>query len=214
MTEYTYYKLYNKKGDCDEVYIGKTKDMEKRKYFHTKSCERFEALQPVHLFITNNGGIENWEMEVIKVVECEEHLESLKHERDILNEYKNEGEKLLNKNEPFLTPEEKKEKKIMYSLNHYYNYKMKNKKDQKKYREKNKDILREKKKEYYTNNKEKMREQRKTAPKVYCECCQVYISRCSVKGHLKSAKHYYSSECRIEGDDFKVVDVKKEMTAK
>lgn len=197
-TEYTYYKLYNKTGDCDEVYIGKTKDIEKRKYFHKKSCERFEALQPVHLFISANGGIENWEMEVIKKVECDEYLESLKHERDILNEYKNEGEKLLNKNEPFLTPEEKKEKNLLYALNSYYNYKQKNKEDQRKYREKNKELLKEKKKKYYMENKAKISEKRKQSPKVYCECCKVYINKTSVKSHLKSSKHYFSSECRID----------------
>ena len=32
-TEYTYYKLYNKNGDCDEIYIGKTKDMKAKKIF-------------------------------------------------------------------------------------------------------------------------------------------------------------------------------------
>jgi len=210
-TEYTYYKLYNKNGDCDEIYIGKTKDMKQRKSFHIRSCEEFSKIQPVHLFIMANGGIENWDMEVIKKISCDDHLQSLKYEKDILNEFKNEGEKLLNANEPFLTVEEKKEKKIMYSLNHYYNYKMKNRNDQKKYREKNKDMLRKKNQEYTKKNKEKISEKRKNAPKVYCECCKIHLNRSSVKGHLKSAKHYFSSECRIDGDELKILNLKEEI---
>jgi len=198
MTEYTYYKLFNKKGDCDEIYVGRTHNIEQRKYLHTRSCEEFHKIQPVHLFILNNGGISDWDMEVIKKKYCKDEMESFKHEKDILNKLKNNGEKLLNKNEPFLTEEEKKEKKIMYSLNRYYEYKEKNKIDQKKYREKNKETLKVKKKEYYDKNKTKLNETRKNKPKLYCECCEIFIARTSVSNHLKTHKHFYNSECRIE----------------
>lgn len=199
-TEYTYYKLYNKNGDCDEVYIGKTKDFEKRKYYHKRSVEYFDSLQPVHLFILSNGGMDNWDMQVLDTKQCIDESESLKHEKNILNEARNSGEKVLNKNEPFLTPEESKEKSTLYSLRRYYEFRMKNRADQKIYREKNKEKLKEKRKEYYENNKEELKARRQKSPKVYCECCKISIAKSSVSRHLKSAKHYFSSECRIDDE--------------
>ena len=169
------YKLCCKDLNIKDVYVGSTTDFRKRKNAHKSSCNNPNSKKynsPVYQFIRENGGWDNWQMILIKKYsKCDSKLRCLKKERRYI-------EKLnatLNRNIPGRTIKEwrkdnpecvKQQKK-----RHYVKNKVEITKRRNVYREKNRDIINQKKKE-----------------KIKCEC-GLYSVRSSIARHRKSKKH-------------------------
>ena len=63
------YKISCKDKEITEFYIGSSVDFENRKLAHKKDSKNVNHSNyciPLYMFINVNGGIENWEYEVIK----------------------------------------------------------------------------------------------------------------------------------------------------
>ena len=63
------YKIVCRDKDITEFYIGSSVDFEKRKTVHKSDSNNLKCGNyccPLYMFINVNGGIENWDFEVIK----------------------------------------------------------------------------------------------------------------------------------------------------
>ena len=190
----------------DFVYVGHTKNLKNRKYFHKCGCINTPH-RVLYQTINENGGWENCEMTVI------EYLTSLKIDARIRENYWYETLKAnMNMIKPYLSNEErlnnmkeyyetnKKEiaekGKIYREENHemilerkkiyYNNHKEEDNKRSKEYRETHKQEMKEYKKEWYEANKEKLQE--KNNEKIKCECGIEYTRANKIR-HFKSKRH-------------------------
>lgn len=122
------YKIYCNNPDVEDIYVGSTVDLKKRLYQHKNSCKN--GLSPVHRFINENGGLENWCVEILEefCICNKKHL--LERERFWYDKLK----PTLNKHRPSISYDEL----IEYHVN---------------FREQNKDKKNEYNKEYYSKNK-------------------------------------------------------------
>lgn len=129
------YKLVHIDDLNDEnIYVGHTTNMIKRKNKHKSSCGNpndKEHNEYKYQFIRENGGWDQWEMILIEKYPCDNGDQARARERY----WKRELNATLNTQEPGRT--------------------------QKEWREDNKEIILEKKKEYYENNKDKIAEKDK-----------------------------------------------------
>jgi hypothetical protein len=138
------YKLCCKNPNITDIYVGSTTNFKSRKYqhkctIHHEANEGYETKKSK--FIRENGGIDNWDMILIKEFSCENKRQMLKIEREVIDELK----PTLNSNMPYRSDEEKA---IYFQIN--------KKIIEKKYREKNKEIILKKKKIYREKNKDKI----------------------------------------------------------
>ena len=164
------YKIYND----DMAYIGSTKNFKRRMDGHKSVCNNEKSKSYnlfIYQFIRQNGGWDNFKKDII--YECE--VKDKGEQRIVEQEWINKNECNLNKYKSYITYEEKKENK---------------KKWQKKYRDNNKQQLREKNKKYYEDNKEYKN------IKIICECGVEYIKRCKTQ-HERSNKHKKFIENKI-----------------
>ena len=124
---YLVYKIYCKNTSITDVYIGSTKDFNKRKIIHKSRCyneNKREYNMKLYTFIRNNGGFDNWEFEIIEE-NIQDKVQALVREKYYIEFFGSS----LNCITPFRTEEEIKEY---------------NKEHNKKYREKNKEKINEK----------------------------------------------------------------------
>ena len=102
-----FYKIVCKDLSISDWYVGHTTDFTKRKTKHKGKCSlegnRFYHLY-VYQFIRNNRGWDNFDMILIKTVECNNSLEARKIERELIEEPKAR----LNQRIPIISNEEKK----------------------------------------------------------------------------------------------------------
>ena len=104
------YGIYCKDKTVLEIYIGSTKDRNKREEYHKSDCnnENIENYnRKVYIFIRANGGWDNWIFEVIQEFPCENKIQLVEREQyhyDLLNP-------ALNMRRPYLSEEERKEKR-------------------------------------------------------------------------------------------------------
>lgn len=164
------YKLCCNDLNITDIYIGHTTDFKSRKAEHKYSCnnEKNKSYHSkVYQYIRNNGGWDNWTMIMIEEYNCNNKLEALKRERELIEVLKS----TLNFEIPSRTHKE--------------------------YREDNKDKIKEKYIIYYENNKDKLRSKyennkdiinEKRKEKYICECgnCLRISDR---ERHFKTKKH-------------------------
>jgi len=139
MVNYQNGKVYKIINENNEIiYIGSTAE-----YYLSSRYAKHYLKAPNHKIIL----IENYS--------CNSKEELCKREQEIIEEYNN----LLNKYKAYSSEEEKQEyqKKWYKNNNEYF----------KKYRENNKDIIKQKNKEYYEKNKDIIKQKNK----VKCEFC-------------------------------------------
>jgi len=136
-----------------ETFIGTTKDLKKREEFHANAVKNFYELQPLHLHVLNTGGWDNWVLTKVKTIN---QKDTQREEQDLMSEMKNCGIKVLNKNEPYLSQSEQKEKDIFWDHKKWLDDKEKRKISQLKYNEKNRVSNKEKQKERYEKNKDEI----------------------------------------------------------
>ena len=99
------YIIYN---DTD-IYIGSTKSFKDRKYHHKKCCNGKDKPQPIHNYINDNGGWDNWKIEKVYEGNFIDKYDLYKKEREICDI--NWNKKVHNKRRPFITEEERIQKK-------------------------------------------------------------------------------------------------------
>jgi hypothetical protein len=133
------YKLCCKNTEIVDIYIGHTTNFLKRKYAHKKKCMiNSIGKSYVHIFITENGGWENWDMIEIERIKCVDKIDACKQERKWVDELKPK----LNIYRPIRLENE--------GIEH-------SRKKCREYWEKNKEQIKERKHLYRINNLEKVR---------------------------------------------------------
>ena len=82
-----FYKIYCKDTNVTDLYVGRTTDLIRRKYVHKNTCKYDYTNTNCHLykFINENGGWDNWVMEVIEQIPCENALEVDSKEQNFIN---------------------------------------------------------------------------------------------------------------------------------
>ena len=177
---YLVYKIYCKDTSITDVYIGSTKNFNKRKMKHKSFCNNENSNNynfKLYVFIRENGGWDNWEFEVIEE-NIQDKVQALVREKYFIEFFSTS----LNCKRPFITEEENKEYHKEYN---------------KKYREKNKEKIKERDKEYYEQNKEKFKQQKKEYyeknkeyynEKITCDICGSIIRRNGIARHKKTKK--------------------------
>jgi hypothetical protein len=140
------YKLVCKNPEIKDIYVGSTTDYTKRKNQHKYDCnsEMNEHYNyKVYQFIRNNGGWDNWSMELIEYYPTDDKLKLLKREGEIIREL----QATLNIEFPGRNRKE-----------YYIDNKISIAEINKKYYENNKDAIRNYKKLYFETNKEHIAE--------------------------------------------------------
>ena len=82
-----FYKIYCMNQEITDKYIGHTTDFVKRKYSHKQSCNNHNNNCKLYNIIRENGGWNNWKMEIIAFHDCENHYEARKREQQYFEEY-------------------------------------------------------------------------------------------------------------------------------
>jgi hypothetical protein len=73
--------------EITDKYIGHTTDFVKRKYSHKQSCNNPNNNCKLYNIMRENGGWNNWKMEIIAFHDCENHYEARKREQQYFEEY-------------------------------------------------------------------------------------------------------------------------------
>ena len=200
----TIYKLCCVDTDIEEIYIGGTKNFNRRRSEHKSCCNnenRKEYNQYVYQFIRANGGFNNWRMIQLEVVNYETKRDLEAHERRWIELLKPK----LNKQIPTRTKKEWREdnkdkineRMQVYQQNnkekikdktkvYKQNNKEKIKQYHKVYQQNNKEHLAERCKQYRQDNKEKIAERRQL--KNLCDCGKTLTNRHIIR-HQKTKNH-------------------------
>ena len=85
-----FYKIYCKDTSVKDIYIGHTTNFVQRKYCHKQTCNTEKHANhnlKVYKCIRNNGGWNNWRMDIIGLHECHDHYEARKIEQNYFETY-------------------------------------------------------------------------------------------------------------------------------
>ena len=155
------YKICPKNKKLNHCYIGQTNNFTKRKSQHiiNTTCETDKKHYHLKHYeaIRNNGGWDEWEMIEIEKILCKTKLEARMREQELIEEYNAN----LNSVSAFITEDERKATKNAITEKYRENNKELLKEQCKQYKEEHKDIIAEQMKKYREENKEKLREQTK-----------------------------------------------------
>ena len=183
-----FYRLVCKDLEVSDFYIGHTTDFKSRKNKHRKNCKNpnnpnFNAY--LYRVIRENGDIENWDMVLIETLKCENRLEALKRERELIEQMK----PTLNQLRPYRTEEELIEHRIRQNERKRQDRKENPEKyreiDRVKYLNRRERVL-QRASEYYQENKDRINKHEKEH--ITCECGAV-ITRAGKSQHVKTKKH-------------------------
>ena len=166
-----FYKIVCKNIEINDAYIGHTTDFITRKNNHKRTCYKETDRHyniPLYQFIRENGGFDNFEMILIKTLNCENSLEARQKEREFIEELK----PTLNKVIPYISVEEAKERAKQwqienrehlkeYRTNYYEENQDRLQKQHQKYREEHKEEKKEYLKKYYEEHKDDLKEYHK-----------------------------------------------------
>ena len=67
------YKIYCKNPDIKDLYVGHTTNFVQRKHSHKQNCVNSNSVcydMKVYKTIRNNGGWDNWNMEIVNFFNC------------------------------------------------------------------------------------------------------------------------------------------------
>ena len=79
------YKITCKDPSINDVYVGHTTNFVQRKHAHKQCCKNDKASNykcKLYDVIRNNGGWENWNMEIINFFNCHDHYEARQKEQE------------------------------------------------------------------------------------------------------------------------------------
>ena len=169
----------------DNVYIGSTCNLIRRKHKHKSRCNNENDINynlKLYQYIRQNRGWNSWCMTKIIDYPCNSKSELNTMERSYIDDYKSK----LNCIIPMRTLKEwrddNKEKLVQYVKQYRNDNKDKIVEKQKQYHNDNKDKILENKKKYYDNNKDKILE------KVICDNCGCKISKNNLASHKRTQK--------------------------
>jgi hypothetical protein len=101
-----FYKISCKDDRISDVYIGHTTNFVQRKSGHKQCCNNSKSANyscKLYEFIRQNGGWNNWRMDIIEHHECKDHYEARKKEQELFILHK----ATLNSIEPMPKPKSK-----------------------------------------------------------------------------------------------------------
>ena len=193
MSDYSKSVIYmiKKKDDDDNenVYIGSTNNFTRRKHQHKSNCNNPNRKQhnlKVYQYIRDNGGWDEWIMDVILNYPCDSREELEEREDIIMCEIKS----VLNNNRAKRSIKEYRidnRDKLAEQMKQYYEVnKDKVLEQTKEYYENNCDKIKEYHKKWYKNNIDKIAEKR--SEKIKCDICGCEISKGNLLTHKKSLK--------------------------
>jgi hypothetical protein len=113
------YKIICKNTTIKDVYVGHTTNFIQRKYAHKQNCVNEKSTNykcKLYEVIRNNGGWNNWSMEIVGFFNCNDHYEAIKKE----HEYSELLHATLNSIEPMPKPKIKIEKDPPSEKKTYY----------------------------------------------------------------------------------------------
>ena len=164
MSNYYFYKISHK--DSENCYVGSTGNLIKRKSQHKKNCtyEKSKSYQyKLYKFIRENGGWDNFIMEELEQLVCENKEFRLNREKELFEIHKT----TLNTISPIRTPEETKKYKAEWARNKRENaseeWKEECKRKKNESRAKNADEINSKQRERYAKDEEYKKRQDATA---------------------------------------------------
>jgi len=79
------YKIVCKNANVNDMYIGHTTNFIQKKHAHKQTCNNIKSSGynlKLYKFIRENGGWSNWEMSIINIYNCTDHLEAKKKEQE------------------------------------------------------------------------------------------------------------------------------------
>ena len=180
------YILCCKDANVEEIYIGSTTNLIKRKHHHKSSCTNPNDSAYNHYkyqFIRDNGGWENWDIIALEEFACMSKMEQTKIERSYVEKLK----PALNAYVPAHY-----QSGDMFDRKEYNKcYNETNKDKRKEYQENNKAHKQQYDKEYQEANKDIIRERKKEYQKKYseCPCCKQLVNLNQRARHNKTQKH-------------------------
>lgn len=158
---FTMYKICPKNAELNYCYIGQTTDFENRKRQHMKNTITETDKKHYHLkhyqVIRENGGWSNWEIIKLEEFNGKTKLEARMREQELIKEHNAN----LNSVSAFVTEDERKATKQACTQKYREENKELLKEQTKKYKEEHKEIIAEQMKKYRAENKEKIREKTK-----------------------------------------------------
>jgi len=111
------YKINCKDKCIKDLYVGHTTNFVQRKKQHKMACNNLYNKCKLYETIRNNGGWENWNMEILNFFNCTDKCDARKKEQ----EYFISQNANLNSVEPFPNSKQKEEKKSIKYKNEYEN---------------------------------------------------------------------------------------------
>jgi len=112
------YKITCKDPDIKDVYVGHTTNFVQRKHAHKQSCTNMKSSNyscKLYEVIRNNGGWNNWTMEIVGFFNCKDHYEARIKEQ----EYFELLNATLNSIEPMPKPKQKPKQIMKLKMNKY-----------------------------------------------------------------------------------------------
>ena len=101
-----FYMIFCKDANVKDLYIGHTTNFVQRKHAHKQSCTNTKSTNytcKLYSVIRDNGGWDNWKMQIIAFHECENVMAAKKYEQTYFENY----EATLNSIEPMPQPKPK-----------------------------------------------------------------------------------------------------------
>jgi len=181
------YKISCKDETITDSYIGSTINIHERKIQHKFNCNNENSNSynfKLYKFIRENGGFDNWNIEIIDELEMVDTNEM----RDIERKYIEDKDNNATLNSEI--PNRKKNEYYNDNKEKYKKYYAKNSDNYKKYNklryEQKKEYFKEYHKQYQNENKETIRQRQNK--KINCNICNSLISRANIIRHQKSKK--------------------------
>lgn len=197
VNNYVMYKICPKNKELDLCYIGQTNNFVERKRHHIRntSCESDKKHYHLkhYVAIRNNGGWDEWEMVEIEKLVGKTRLESRMREQELIEECNAN----LNSVSAFVTEDARKATKKAITEKYRENNKELLKEQTKQYKEEHKDVISEQMKKYRAENKDKIREKTKE-----------YIENNKEK-HDETQKAWREKNTEILKEKRKIYDAKK-----
>jgi hypothetical protein len=155
---YIMYKIVPKNNNLQYCYIGHTSNFNIRKNTHYRNTINQNDKKHYHLkhyqTIRENGGWEQWEMVPIETYQCKTKLEARIREQELIDEY---GAN-LNSLRAYISPEDYAACKKQVTEKYREDNKEKLREQTKKYKQDHKEVISEQMKKYRAENKQKILE--------------------------------------------------------
>ncbi len=210
MPDYKNGKIYTIRcnSNTDFIYIGSTcQTLSRRWQDHKKDVNHRDS--KVYKIIRENGGIDNFYIELYEDFSCERKEQLLQREGEIMRQIGNmsmntiiagtfAGKTQAEYDKERDKTEHRQNYKKLYGKKYLETHREENKEYHKQWYENNKEAQKEAVREYNIVNREKIKERRGT--KIECKCGSI-ICKGDISKHYKSLKHQNFINCQKEEEN-------------